>query len=115
MNHSYIVFAATGAAAVIVGSFYGIYQLYRLVQVDAECRGLKHPKLWGLFALSGNGQSGLLLYLIGRRKYPVLSMTEGQKSLMGRRKKRFAVGLLFLAAGAVVCVLSMLLGGQMAQ
>ena len=113
MSHLYIVSAAMGAAAVIVGSFFCVYQLYRLVQVDAECRGLKHPKLWGLFSITGNGQSGLILYLIGRRKYPVLSMSEGQKDDMGRRKKWFGVGLVFLAAGAVICVLSMLLGGQM--
>lgn len=114
MDHIYIVFAVVGAAGVIVGSFFCVYQIYKLVQVDAECRGLKHPKLWGLFSITGNGQSGLILYLIGRRKYPVLSMTEEQKGLMARRKKRFGVGLLFLAAGAVVCVLSMLLGGQIA-
>ena len=113
MDKLYIVSAAAGAAAVIVGSFFCVCQLYRLVQVDAECRGLKHPKLWGLFSITGNGQSGLILYLIGRRKYPVLSMSEGQKDDMGRRKKWFGVGLVFLAAGAVICVLSMLLGGQM--
>lgn len=114
MDHIYIAFAAVGAAGVIVGSFFCVYQLYKLVQVDAECRGLKHPKLWGLFSVTGNGQSGLILYLIGRRKYPVLSMSEGQRDDMARRKKRFGVGLAFLALGAVVCVLSMLLGGQMA-
>lgn len=113
MDHIYIVFAAVGAAALIVGSFSCVYQLYRLVEVDAACRGLKHPRLWGLFAASGNGQSGLILYLIGRRKYPVLSMSEEQRDVMARRKKRFAVGLVFLAAGAVTCVLSMFLGGQM--
>lgn len=112
MSSFYMVTAAVGAAALIVGSFFCVYQLYKLVQVDAECRGLKHPKLWGLFSIAGNGQSGLILYLIGRRKYPVLSMSEEEKSLMARRKKRFGVGLLFLAAGAVVCVLSMLLSGQ---
>lgn len=114
MDHIYIAFAAVGAAGVIVGSFFCVYQLYKLVQVDAECRGLKHPKLWGLFSVTGNGQSGLILYLIGRRKYPVLSMSEGQRDDMARRKKRFGAGLAFLALGAVVCVLSMLLGGQMA-
>lgn len=112
MSNLYIATAAVGAAALIVGGFFCMYQLYQLVQVDAECRGLKHPRLWGLFALSGNGQSGLILYLIGRRKYPVLSMSEEQKALIGTRKKRFGVGLLFLATGAVVCVLSMLLSGQ---
>ncbi len=113
MNHLYIVFAAVGAAGVIVGSFFCVYQIYRLVQVDAECRGLKHPRLWGLLAASGNGQTGVLLYLVGRRKHPVLSMSEGQRDDMGRRKKRFGVGLVFLTLGAVICVLSMLLGGQM--
>ena len=113
MDHIYIGFAAVGAAALIVGSFSCVYQLYRLVEVDAACRGLKHPRLWGLFAASGNGQSGLILYLIGRRKYPVLSMSEEQRDVMTRRKKRFAVGLVFLAAGAATCVLSMFLGGQM--
>ena len=112
MDHVYIVFAAIGAAAVIVGGFFSMYQLYRLVQVDAECRGLKHPRLWGAFALSGNGQSGLILYLIGRRKYPVLSMTEEQRSAIAGHKRRFGVGLSFLAVGAIVCVLSMFQSGQ---
>lgn len=113
MDHFYIVFAAVGAAGVIVGSFFTAYQLYRLVQVDAECRGLKHPKFWGLFAASGNSSSGLLLYLIGRRKYPVLSMSEEQRQFMARCRRRIGVGLVFLAAGAIVCVLALLLGEQL--
>ncbi len=113
MENFYIVFAAAGAAAVIVGSFFSMYQLYRLVQVDAECRGLKHPKLWGAFAVSGNNSSGLLLYLVGRRKYPVLSMSEEQQQFMNRYKKRIGVGFIFLALGAIVCVLSLLLGEQL--
>ena len=40
-------------------------------------------------------------------------MSEEQRDVMTRRKKRFAVGLVFLAAGAATCVLSMFLGGQM--
>ena len=112
MNQIYIVAAAVGAAGVVVGGFFCVYQLYKLVEVDAACRGLKHPRLWGLFAASGNGQSELILYLIGRRKYPILSMTEGQKGLIGQRKKRFGVGLVFLTAGAIACVLGMFLSGQ---
>ena len=112
MDNLFIVPAAIGAAAVIVGSFFSMYQLCRLVRVDAECRGLKHPKLWGAFAVSGNNSSGLLLYLIGRRKYPVLSKSEEQERSMARYKRRIGVGLLFLAAGAILCVLSLLLSGQ---
>ena len=39
-------------------------------------------------------------------------MSEEQEALIGTRKKRFGAGLLFLAAGAIVCVLSMFLSGQ---
>lgn len=113
MGNFYMVAIAAGAAGLIVGGFFCMYQLYRLVQVDAECRGLKHPKLWGLFAVSGNGQSGLILYLIGRRKYPILSMPEEQQQFMNRCKKRIGVGFIFLALGTIVCVLSLLLGEQL--
>ena len=113
MDRLYIAFAAAGAAALLVGGFFNMYQLYRLVQVDAQCRGLKHPKLWGLFSASGNNSAGmLLLYLIGRRKHPVLSMSEEQKKFMEQCKQKIGVGFIFLAAGAVVLVLSLLLSGQ---
>lgn len=112
MGQYYIAVIAAGAAALLAGGFFGTYQLYKLVQADAESRGLKHPKLWGAFSLAGNGNSGLILYLIGRRKYPVTAMTQERRRQMESRKKRFAVGLVFLAAGAAACVLGMLLSGQ---
>ena len=112
MSHLYIMTDAIGAAAVIVGSFFSMHQLCRLVQVDAECRGLKHPRRWGVFAILGNS-FGLLLYLVGRRKYPVLSMSEEQQQFMNRCKKRIGVSFIFLALGAIVCVLSLLLGEQL--
>lgn len=112
MENYCIVPAAIGAAAVIVGSLFSMCQLYRLVKLDAECRGMKHPGLWGAFALTGNNSTGLLLYLIGRRKHPIVSISEEQENLMARRKKRFGVGLVFLAAGAIMCVLSLFLSGQ---
>lgn len=106
MGSHHIVFAAVGAAAVIVGCIFCTYQLYRLVELDAECRGLKHPKLWGMFASASNGNSGLILYLIGRRNYPILSISEEQMQCKEKRKKKFGVGLVFLAVGAVTCALS---------
>ena len=107
MGSHHIVFAAVGAAAVIVGCIFCTYQLYRLVELDAECRGLKHPKLWGMFASASNGNSGLILYLIGRRRHPVRSISEEQAQCKESRKKKIGVGLAFLAAGAVMCVLNM--------
>lgn len=109
MELQYMVFTAAGAAAVIVGSIFATYQLYRLVQTDAECRGMKRPGLWGLFSVSGNGQTGLLLYLIIRRRHPIVSISGEQKVLMEKRKKAIGAGLVFLAAGAIVCVMSLLL------
>ncbi|MFQ9071602.1 MAG: hypothetical protein ACLR43_01720 [Faecalibacillus faecis] len=65
-----------------------VYQIYRLTVIDATIRGLKHPKLWGLLASNGNNSSGLLLYLIGRRNYPINSIDSNQKTKMIQRKKQ---------------------------
>lgn len=87
MKIQFLIVTAMGVAAVIVGSVFTAYQLYKLVEIDAESRGLKHPRLWGAFSLAGNNSSGLLLYLIGRRKYPVLSLSREQQEGKSRRKK----------------------------
>ena len=75
-------------AVTIVGAIETTYQIYKLTVLDASSRGLKHPRLWGLFAINGNNSSGLL-YLLGRRKYPIKDIDNHQKILMnkiGRRK-----------------------------
>ena len=58
----------------------------QMTELDARSRGFKHPKLWGLFASGRQNGEGILLYLIGRRKYPS-AMTEAQKSDMEKYKK----------------------------
>ena len=109
MEKYIVIIVSLGAAMVIVGGLFCVYQLYMLVRTDADCRGLKHPKLWGIFAISGNGQSGLILYLIGRRKYPVINMTQEQSRSMEKNKKKFGVGLIFLILGAMICMCSMII------
>lgn len=104
-----LIIAAVGAAVMIVGGMFSVYQLYKLVETDANCRGLKHPKLWGLFAISGNSQSGLLLYLIGRRKYPITTITDEQRQFMENGKKKIGVGLFFLAIGAIICICTIII------
>lgn len=82
------------------------YQIYKLTELDAKCRGLKHPKLWGLFSLSGNNASGgLILYMIGRRKYPSV-MSEDAKLLMNSRKKKASVSLAFIAVGTIALMIT---------
>ena len=74
-----MVLAVIFSAAAVVGAIETVYQVYQLTVIDAAARGLKHPKLWGLLAANGNNSSGLLLYLIGRRNYPVNKVKIFQK------------------------------------
>lgn len=93
-------------AILLVGAIETIYQIYKLTVIDATARGLKHPKLLGLLATSTNNSSGLLLYLIGRRNYPIQSLTSEQATQMEQRKRSAGIGLIFLVAGAIGCILS---------
>ena len=100
-----MVLAVIFGAATVVGAIETVYQVYQLTVIDAAARGLKHPKLWGMLAANGNNSSGLLLYLIGRRNYPVNSMDSRQVVVMEKRKKAAGIGLVFVAVGAIGLVL----------
>lgn len=88
-------------AIALVGAFETVYQIYRMTVIDAIARGLKHPKLWGIFTMNGNNSSGLLMYLIGRRKYPIINMTDTDMENIEKRKKSAGIGLIFVAVGAI--------------
>lgn len=92
-------------AIALVGALETVYQIYRMTVIDAAARGLKHPKLWGLFAMNGNNSSGLLMYLVGRRKYPIIRMTESDMKNIEKRKKSAGIGLIFVAIGAIGLVI----------
>ena len=102
-----MVLAVIFGAAAVVGAIETVYQIYQLTVIDAAARGLKHPKLWGLLAANGNNSSGLLLYLIGRRNYPVNSMDSKQVVIMEKRKKAAGIGLVFVVVGAIGLVVCM--------
>lgn len=89
---------------VLLGAFSLAYQVYRLTELDAQCRGFKHPKFWGLFSIGGNNSSGLFLYLIGRKKYPI-HLSESDQAVMTSRKHKAGISLCFIAVGAIVLVL----------
>lgn len=99
-----IYIIATGAAVFLVGGVFSTYQLYKPVRADAACRGIKSPRLWGALTAGGNNQSGIVLYLIYRRRYPIISVTDEQRTFMDKCKKKFAVGLIFLVVGVAACV-----------
>ena len=100
-----IVLAVIFGAAIVVGGAETVYQIYKLTVLDAAARGLKHPKLWGLLAAGGNNSSGLLLYLMQRRNYPLKAINGERLQLMEKRKKSAGIGLAFMAVGAIGFVL----------
>lgn len=87
-------------AFMLTGAFTLVYQIYYIVLLDATARGLKHPKLWGFLAIGGNNSSGILMYLIGRHRYPVIQMSDTAQNETRRRKKAAGVSLAFIATGA---------------
>lgn len=103
-----IVLAVACGAVAFVGALFTAFQIYRMTVIDATARGLKHPKFWGIFAMSGNNSSGLLLYLIGRRKYPIVKMSAGNLKELEKRKKSAGVSLLFLVVGVLGLLLTSL-------
>ena len=101
-----IVLAVICGAVALVGAFCVVFQIYQMTVIDATARGLKHPKFWGVFAMSGNNSSGLLLYLIGRRNYPINSIDSNQKIKMIQRKKAAGISLCFMVVGILGLILS---------
>ncbi len=49
------------------------------------------------------------MYLIGRKRYPVMNMSESSAKEMERRKKSAGAGLAFLAAGVIGIICAILL------
>lgn len=94
-----------GAAVTMVGAFSAMYHIYKMTVIDANARGLKHPKLWGMVAINGNNSGGLIMYLIGRKKYPIKHITESDTLEIERRKKAVGVSFIFLVIGAIAVVL----------
>lgn len=100
-----MIFILISVAVILVGAVNTSFQLYKMVELDARARGLKHPKFWGIFAMNGNNSSGLLMYLIGRRNYPILNMTEENRKEIEKRKKKAGIGLIFIVIGAIGAVI----------
>ena len=105
-----IVVASIMVFMVLLGAFTLMYQIFKLVVIDAESRGLKHPTFWGVFSLGGNnGGGGLLLYLLGRNRFPA-NMTETTKELFNSRKKKAGLSLCFIAIGTISLIFIALFG-----
>ena len=105
-----IVIATIMVFMVLLGAFTLMYQIFKLVVLDAESRGLKHPKFWGIFSLGGNnGGGGLILYLLGRNRFPS-NMTNTAKELFVSRKKKAGLSLCLIAVGSIGLIFIALFG-----
>lgn len=64
-----------------------VYQLFKLIELDASIRGMRHPKFWGLLTAGGQRGEGLLLYLLTRNKAIYSMEIEEQEELENRKKR----------------------------
>lgn len=83
---------------------------FKIAELDARSRGLKHPKFLGFIAIGGQNSSGLILYLIGRHKYPS-TLSNQDREVMNSRKKKVGVGLIFIVSGAIGLIINKVLIG----
>lgn len=104
MDNYLLVITAAGCAIFLVGVIFTDYQLYAFVKEDAHCRNIPRPKMWGMLSLSGNNASGLILYLIKRRNYPIVSQNKAQKEQMDSYKEKCGIGIIFMAAGVIIAL-----------
>ncbi|MBV7390647.1 hypothetical protein [Enterococcus alishanensis] len=82
---------------ILVTSVFLYYYLYQLVLLDAKSRDIAHPKLWSLFATSGQNSSGLFLYLFKRRKTTSFLTAEQNLKFLGIKRKIYCLMGLELA------------------
>lgn len=103
--HIQMVLLLVCVACTIVGAWGTAWQIYQLTIIDARARGLKHPRFWGLVAANANNSSGLLLYLLGRRRHPYVDLTKEDQEQLALRKHKAQICLVFLVVSAILTVL----------
>lgn len=100
-----MVFLLTGISIFLVGISATVYQLFKLVETDAITRNIKKPKFFAFLATGGKAGEGILAYLIYRRKFKVVNITEEQKIEMNRRKKILKFSISFMALGKILMII----------
>ena len=105
MDIKLIIMIISGAVFV-VGGFILQYNIYKMTQIDAKARGLKHPRLLGVLNISGNNGNALsLAYLIGRKKYPIQNTpTKDLTDLKSYKKKSLLALAMNLIASLVFVI-----------
>ena len=73
-----------------------VYQLFKLVQLDASVRGMKHPRFWAFLRLADS----LNLYLLKRNK-AIFSIAAEEKEELETRKKRLLYLLVLILLSGI--------------
>ncbi len=93
----------------LVGLISAVCALTKLLYLDALSREIKHPKLWTAIGVGSNNGSGLLLYFIHRKNYPIKKeLSELDKNKYLEYKKTIYVGLAFMVIGAIGIVINLM-------
>lgn len=103
------ILSVIGGAAIVVGAITMIVYIYKVITIDASSRGLKHPRFWGIFATGGQNGSGLLLYFLGRKRYPIKILSVQDKERIEGYKRKIGAGIIFSAVGMIVEILVMMI------
>ena len=64
-----------------------VYHKYKITVIDAKARGMKHPKLMGILATSGNNGGGSFLYFLRKKKHPIKNITKEEEEEILVRKR----------------------------
>ncbi len=93
----------------LVGLICAVCALTKLLYLDAISREIKNPRLWTAIGVGGNNGSGLLLYLVHRKNYPIKKeLSESDRSKYLKFKKTIYVGLAFMTIGAIGTVINLM-------
>lgn len=113
MDIKLIIIIISGAVF-LVGSIILQYNIYKMTQIDAKARGLKHPKLLGVLNISGNnGNAFLLAYLIVRKKYPIQNISKKDLEDLESYKKKSLLALGINLGAALIFLIAFIYYKQM--
>ncbi|WP_455332042.1 hypothetical protein [Facklamia hominis] len=106
MMNNYQVIMVVSGAVFLMGALLLNYNLYQLVAIDARARGMKHPRLWGALSLSDGHGTGLVTYLLFRRKYARRALTQQESLEFSLYKKKAQLSLIIFLVGAVPLIVT---------
>lgn len=95
-----LFFLISGSFFIILAGIYMMMQVFQLIKLDAQCRGIKHPTFWAWLGSVGQKGEGLILYFLKRKDFPRGSMSDEDFIAFQSYKRRALVALIIQLLGA---------------